>query len=99
MPLRTAFSVHHRRPRRMGGTKRADANAAQNLLILCGSGVTGCHGWVESNRTEAYSRGYLLYDRDNPAEHPFKDGEGRWWLLDEEGGRTIYKSIDSPQLG
>ena len=97
LPLSSQWSLHHRRPRRMGGTRRPDANAPQNLLVLCGSGTTGCHGWLESNRTEAYQTGYLLYDLDDPLIHAYLDGDGDWWLLTEDGGRIAHKPADSPQ--
>lgn len=55
-----AWSIHHRRPRGIGGTILAWVMAAANLIILCGSGTTGCHGWVESNRREARALGFLV---------------------------------------
>lgn len=55
-----AWSIHHRRPRGSGGTSLAWVNEAANLIILCGSGTTGCHGWVENNRREARDLGYLV---------------------------------------
>lgn len=54
------WSMHHRRPRSMGGTKTAWVGMAANALTLCGSGTTGCHGWVESHRDEAFEDGYLI---------------------------------------
>ena len=86
-PVHGQASVHHRRPRRMGGTKRSDSNEPANLLLLCGSGTTGCHGWVESHRRQSLDDGIILYDRDIPAEHPFKDGHGNWWILDNQGAK------------
>lgn len=59
-----AGSLHHRRPRGMGGDSRLETNLPANLLLLCGSGVTGCHGWIEDNRIEAKRLGLLV-----PAEH------------------------------
>ena len=35
-------------------------NQPANLVVLCGSGVTGCHGWVESNRSEAMDAGWIV---------------------------------------
>lgn len=54
------YSIHHRRPRGMGGTKRASTNDPRNLLLLCGSGVTGCHGLVESQRSHALACGWIV---------------------------------------
>lgn len=55
-----AWSIHHRRPRGSGGTSLAWVNEAANQMIACGSGTTGCHGWIESNRREARALGYLV---------------------------------------
>lgn len=55
-----AWSIHHRRPRGKGGTSIAWVSAAANGLVLCGSGTTGCHGWVESHRAEAIMAGFLV---------------------------------------
>jgi hypothetical protein len=55
-----AWSIHHRRPRGSGGTSLAWVDQAANGIILCGSGTTGCHGWVEKNRRAAIDAGYLI---------------------------------------
>lgn len=60
------YSIHHRRPRGMGGSKRPETDLPANLLTLCGSGTTGCHGYIESHREEAYEQGLLLHQTDNP---------------------------------
>ncbi|WGL50661.1 hypothetical protein P5P86_11870 [Nocardioides sp. BP30] len=54
----------------MGGTSRPETNGAANLLLLCGSGTSGCHGRIESNRAEAYDQGWLVSQRDDPREVP-----------------------------
>ena len=64
------YSIHHRIPRGMGGTDRPELNQPQNLLSLCGSGTTGCHGYIESNRTEAYEKGWIVLRDHDPAETP-----------------------------
>jgi hypothetical protein len=68
--LNVPASVHHRRPRGMGGAKNLDTVA--NLVVLCGSGTTGCHGWVESHRAEAIAQGWLVPRREarTPEEVP-----------------------------
>lgn len=60
------YHVHHRRPRRMGGSQLPDTNAPQNLLILCPDD----HEMVESERTAAYAGGWLVRQGDDPAEVP-----------------------------
>lgn len=64
------FSVHHRLPRRMGGSSRPELNTPANLILLCGSGTTGCHGRIESHREQAYAEGLLLHDGADPAAVP-----------------------------
>lgn len=63
-------SFHHRRPRGMGGTTRPDANSPANLLLLCGTGTTGCHGRVEANRAAAHQLGWLLHQTEDPTQVP-----------------------------
>lgn len=49
------YSIHHRVPRGRGGDNRMS-----NMVSLCGSGTTGCHGWIESNRIAATDLGWLI---------------------------------------
>lgn len=62
--------VHHRQPRKMGGTSRPAINTPPNLLLLCGY----CHPWVEANRTRAYRDGWLVREPTDPATVPLPDG-------------------------
>jgi len=64
------YSLQHRRPRGMGGSSDPDIHSPSNLLALCGSAVTGCHGWAESKRDEADAAGFLIKGRRDPAEVP-----------------------------
>lgn len=83
-----AWSLHHRRARGMGGTRRASTESVANLVVLCGSGTTGCHGWVESNRDQARELGWLLRQQQEPEEEPVPlwAAAGRPVLLDACGG-------------
>ena len=81
----TRWSIHHRKPRGMGGTKDPAINSPANLLLLCGSGTEGCHGWVESNRAQAYETGLLVYRADDPVRVPVRLWRGTV-LLDDGGG-------------
>jgi hypothetical protein len=49
------YSCHHRRLRSGGGPDTLD-----NRIMLCGSGTTGCHGYVHSNRLEAGIGGWIV---------------------------------------
>ncbi|GAA3510279.1 hypothetical protein GCM10022234_00650 [Aeromicrobium panaciterrae] len=81
-------SVHHRRPRGMGGSKQADTNQPSNLILLCGSGTTGCHGWVESHRNEAIDTGLVLRQGTDPTAEPVTLRYGR--VLLKDNGDVIY---------
>lgn len=85
-------SRHHRQPRGTGGSALAGQHALDNLLLLCGDGVAGCHGWVESNREAAYDRGLLVRRGQDPAAMPVELASGRHVLLDPRGG--FYLEID-----
>ena len=86
-------SRHHRRPGRMGGRSGADHDNTANLLLICGDGTTGCHGWAESYRAEATARGWLLRDDQDPDTTPVLL-RGRWVLLDRWGQ---YDPATAPQ--
>ena len=58
-------SVHHRKPRAIGGTRDPRINDPRNLVVLCGTGTTGCHGWVESHRADALYAGWLIRSFDD----------------------------------
>ena len=75
------MSIHHRDARGMGGSKAPWLGEPPNLLALCGSGTTGCHGRIEHEPAWAYKRGLLLRTGDRPDETPFMDSQDRWWLL------------------
>lgn len=91
------FSLQHRIPRGMGGSRDPRLNLPSNLILLDGSGTTGCHGEVESNRAAAREGGYLLWRSQNPADEPVT--VAIWpatgtspavtvqYLLDDLGGR------------
>ena len=81
------FSIHHRLPRRMGGTSDPAVNGAANLVYLCGSGTTGCHGEMESQRNVAYLAGLLLRSGQDPASEPVKLCYG-WVYLTPEGTKV-----------
>lgn len=80
---RPGLSVHHRRPRQAGGSRREDTNLPSNALFVCGFG--GCHDEIESRREWAYSLGYLLRQNQSPCAVPILR-RGEWCLLDDLGG-------------
>lgn len=80
------WSIQHRRPRRMGGDPRPDTNSPANLVLVHGSGTTGCHGHIETHRAEAQHHGWLLPSHDTPTLVPLLiDGGSRWVYLTDDG--------------
>jgi 5-methylcytosine-specific restriction protein A len=74
--------IHHRRPRRAGGSSRTDTNLPSNLLLLCPT----CHEVVESRRLKAYENGWVLRSESDPARCPCTIARGtRVVLLTNEG--------------
>lgn len=77
------WSAHHREARGMGGSSDAALGAASNGLVLCGHGTSGCHGWVESNRSAAVFDGLLVGAGESAADVPvLLRAYGRVLLLD-----------------
>lgn len=81
-----SYSVHHRRARGMGGSKDPVTNSPANLLLLCGSGTSGCHGRIEKHRSWALESGLLVRQGHDPREVEVLVGGRPWPLrLDDEG--------------
>lgn len=85
------YSLQHRRPRGMGGSRRPETNLPGNLITLCGTATTGCHEYVESHRHDAHLTGYLLPQSVAfPALEPVKTYRG-WLLLSDDGSYTTLE--------
>lgn len=79
-------SFHHRQPRGMGGS-RVETHGPERLLLLCGTGVSGCHGRVETRRDLAYANGWLVKRPQDPADVPVLLHRGSMWAtLTSDGG-------------
>lgn len=82
------YSLQHRKPRRMGGSRDPLVHSAANLILVCGSATTGCHGYMEKNRNEAARNGWILHDGEDPDRAPVSTCQHGWVLLDTCGGFT-----------
>lgn len=85
----TPHNDHHRQGRGMGGRQgsaRSRANLPARRLTLCGSGATGCHGWVTEHPAEAERTGMVVRRGGgiDPARVPVLTWRG-WLLLDDDG--------------
>lgn len=80
------MDVHHRR---MRSHKFPLLNSPANLITLCGSGSSGCHGWVHEHTGEAYEKGWLVHSwEDHPELVHLLTRQHGWVYLTEEGGWT-----------
>lgn len=82
------WSVQHRRPRAMGGTRWAGINLPSNLMILCGSATTpgSCHEFAETRRSAAVAAGWLVLSHEDPATVPVLITRNRWCYLGDDAG-------------
>lgn len=72
-------SRHHRQLRRGGDHSTA------NLILLCGSGTTGCHGWVHAHPLKSYEVGLMVHSWHDARDVPVLTVRG-WLKLDRSGG-------------
>lgn len=84
-----ATNRHHRKRKSQGGD-----DSPENVIDLCGSGTTGCHGWVHANPAQAYEQGWLVKSWQNPAEVPILT-EG---AVLEEPSRVTSRVVDGPTV-
>jgi hypothetical protein len=80
----THDTTHHRRKRRYSDTRWV----ASNLLAVCGSGTTGCHGYIEARPQWSQEQGYWLLEGEDPRKvsvHMRWADARSWWCLDDEG--------------
>jgi hypothetical protein len=88
------WSVQHRRARGMGGTSRTDANSPANLILLCGSATTGCHGHVERCRAEAREHGWAIRQSDDPLQVPIVHWQRGLIFLRDDGTWSSHPTGD-----
>lgn len=88
---RWRVSIHHRRAKGAGGTDVPWINDRSNLLLLCGDGVSGCHGWCTVGEVgEARRRGIVLpLSCSDPAAVPLELASGRLVMLDAPFYRQV----------
>lgn len=85
--LRFANNAHHRKNRSQSGE-----DVLSNLLLLCGSGTTGCHGYITEHPTDSYDNGWSVRSTANPALIPVLY-RGTWVKLDDLANLTPMEGI------
>lgn len=81
-------SLHHRK---LKGRKvpPAEYDLVENLVVLCGTGTTGCHGWAHHNRAEAQQSGWIVNSWDDPASKYLLDLRNHMIILLSDGGMVV----------
>lgn len=83
------YSLQHRLARGSGGTSDPAINSPANLIVLCGSATTNCHGAVTNgDLIEATDLGYVIPLNRNliPSQMPVFSYNHGLVYLDDEGG-------------
>lgn len=83
---RVGGNIHHRRMRSQ--SPKDKVHNIENLIVLCGSGTTGCHGWVHAHPDESYRNGWLVMSVFDPADMPVRYYDGFFYYLNERGTRV-----------
>ncbi|KAB8186950.1 hypothetical protein FH608_046530 [Nonomuraea phyllanthi] len=90
-------NVHHRRNRGLGGSSKA--NVISNLITLCGTPLTLCHGEVtlKPEKCDAFGNGWRLSTNgtSNPATEPVLV-EWLGWALPLADG--TWQAIDAREV-
>lgn len=85
-------SGHHRQLRRRADPTMRDLPC--NIVELCGSGTTGCHGWTHAHPAEAERVGYIIPSWRDPLNAPIRDWNGDWWWLLDDGTAQRLTQIE-----
>lgn len=84
-----AHNRHHRLLRSQGGR-----DLGSNLISLCGSGTTGCHGWVHANPEQAQRGGWVVRSDMDPHHVPLLCFMRGWVLLRDD---LSYEVVAIPE--
>jgi hypothetical protein len=85
------FDRHHRRPKAMGGTYRADTDTLVNLIAVDPIVHNGHAASIHQAPSWSRPRGYLLRQTDDPAEYPILR-HGRTWVVLTVDGQAVELS-------
>ncbi|UVK58627.1 HNH endonuclease [Microbacterium phage CrazyRich] len=83
-PWGDLLNLHHRLLRSHGTD-----NSPANLIAVCGSGTTGCHGAIHAHPDKARQRGHIVPSWSSPVTVPVLTWRGLL-LLDDEGGASKH---------
>ena len=80
-------SRHHRKLRSQ--CTRVEKHQVQNLILLCGSGTTGCHGYVHAHPETAYENGWMVRSWQDQLDVPVRTWHGLVYLTSD--GKYSFK--------
>ena len=89
------WNLHHRTNRGAGGTKR-QVTCADGLAV-CGSGTTGCHGYISGHFVWSEDRGYVV--RRNSIATPLTEPvfvRGEWVMFNADGSTSPAPRMEVP---
>ena len=87
------LSYHHRKKRSQGGEWDCS-----NIVLLCGHGTAGCHGFVEHNPNKAEAEGWHVRPWDDPEEVPIKLNRSAWFYLLPDGDVSEANQDDAREV-
>jgi hypothetical protein len=87
------WSLHHRKLKGRGTPPR-EYDLVENLVVLCGSGTTGCHGWAHAERLKSHEDGWTCWTGDTPADRPLITLVGTMLMLLPDGTKLTDRVID-----
>lgn len=85
--LKYANNAHHRKNRSQGGQ-----DDLSNLLLLCGSGTTGCHGYITEHPRDSINHGWSVLSVHNPIDIPVFY-RNTWVYLDDLGNMQPVEDV------
>lgn len=88
-------SRHHRKLRSQ--CTRVEKHQVQNLILLCGSGTTGCHGFVHMHPTIAYENGWCVKSFQDQLEVPVRTWHGLVYLTTDGKYYPVSKTVSRKQ--
>lgn len=83
---RVGANIHHRRMRSQ--SPKSLVHNIENLVLFCGSGTQGCHGYVHGHPSESYEKGWLVRSFDDPGDIALWEPRREiWYELTPDGVR------------
>ncbi len=88
-----ATNYQHRKNRKH--CTKTELWAPSNGLHVCGSGTTGCHGFIHANPKIAYGKGWMVHSWNTPADVPVMLHDNTPVFLGDDGS---YRTPEPGEL-